>query len=93
MKREKKEEQPKVLVGTYRAAQMKNWILAKGYYNYPVGPEDNCLEEYCKQIKELWLYKGKTDRKVFSAEFLGIKTREELPDYDFRNSSKENTKI
>jgi len=77
----KKVECPVVLVGPYRADQMKKWILPKGYYNYPVGKEDDCTPEHCKRIRELWLYKGKSARKVFSAEFIGVKTRAELPDY------------
>lgn len=70
-----------VLVGTYRAALMKRWILAKGYYNYPLAEGEKVTPEQCQWIKELWLYKGKTERKVFSAEFLGVKSREELPEY------------
>jgi len=77
----KKIEVSVVLVGTYNAAQMKKWILPKGYYNYPVGKDDDCTPEHCKRIRELWLYKGKSARKVFSAEFIGVKTRAELPDY------------
>lgn len=72
---------PVVLVGTYRAAQMEKWILPKGYYNYPVNKEDDCSPEYCAAIKELWLYNGKTDRKIFEATFLRVATREELPEY------------
>lgn len=70
-----------VLVGTYRDAMMKKWILPKGYYNYPIGEEDDCSSDHCRQIKELWLYNGKRERKVFAAEFLGVKTRNELPYY------------
>lgn len=72
---------PVVLVGTYRSAQMKKWILPKGYYNYPVSDKDDCSPEHCAAIKELWLYNGKTDRKVFGAKFLRVATREELPEY------------
>ena len=72
---------PVVLVGTYRSAQMKKWILPKGYYNYPVSDEDDCSPEHCAAIKELWLYNGKTNRRVFGAKFLRVVTREELPEY------------
>ena len=72
---------PVVLVGTYRSVQMKKWILPKGYYNYPVSDEDDCSPEHCAAIKELWLYNGKTERKVFEAKFLRVATREELPEY------------
>ena len=48
-----------VLVGTYWPEQMKEWVLPKGYYNYPIRAkaEETISVERLAQIKELWLYK------------------------------------
>ena len=67
-----------VLVGTYKAKQLA-WIKRHGIYNYPVKDGDEFDEESFASIKELWLYADvKGTRHVFEAEFIGIKTREEL---------------
>jgi len=67
-----------VLVGTYKAKQLA-WIKRHGIYNYPVKDGDEFDEKSFAVIKELWLYADvKGTRHVFEAEFIGIKTREEL---------------
>ena len=67
-----------VLVGTYKAKQLA-WIKRHGIYNYPVKDGDDFDEKSFVAIKELWLYADvKGTRHVFEAEFIGIKTREEL---------------
>lgn len=69
-----------VLVGTYKAKQLA-WIKRHGIYNYPVKDGDEFDEKSFASIKELWLYADvKGTRHVFEAEFIGIKTREELVD-------------
>lgn len=69
-----------VLVGTYKAKQLA-WIKRHGIYNYPVKDGDEFDEKSFASIKELWLYAdAKGTRHVFEAEFIGIKTREELVD-------------
>ncbi len=69
-----------VLVGTYKARQLA-WIKRHGIYNYPVKDGDEFDEKSFAAIKELWLYADvKGTRHVFEAEFIGIKTREELVD-------------
>ena len=67
-----------VLVGTYKARQLA-WIKRHGIYNYPVKDGDEFDEKVFASIKELWLYADvKGTRHVFEAEFIGIKTRDEL---------------
>jgi len=66
---------PTVLVGTYRSGQLEKW---PGYYNYPFSDGDGINPEECAQAKQVWLFRGKTALKVYPAEFLGTKTREEL---------------
>lgn len=67
-----------VLVGTYKDRQLA-WIKRHGIYNYPVRDGDEFDEKAFASIKELWLYADvKGTRHVFGAEFVGIKTREEL---------------
>ena len=67
-----------VLVGTYKEKQL-SWIKRHGIYNYPVKDGDEFDEKSFAAIKELWLYADvKGTRHVFEAEFIGIKTREEL---------------
>ena len=69
-----------VLVGTYKEGQF-SWIKRHGIYNYPVKDGDEFDEKSFASIKELWLYADvKGTRHVFEAEFIGIKTREELVD-------------
>ena len=66
-----------VLVGTYWPEQMKEWVLPKGYYNYPIRAkaEETISVERLAQIKELWLYNHKKGRKCFSAEFVRVATK------------------
>ena len=67
-----------VLVGTYKAQQLA-WIKRHGIYNYPVKDGDEFDEKSFAAIKELWLYADvKGTRHVFEAEFVGVKTRDEL---------------
>lgn len=63
-----------ILVGTYWPEQMREWILPKGWYNYPVRAksEETIPLERLAQIKELWLYNHKTGRKCFAAEFVRV---------------------
>ena len=64
-----------VLVGTYKGDQLAKW---RGWYNYPLSDKDeNKPEDYAK-INELWLFQGTSGQKTYKAEFVGIKTREEL---------------
>ena len=80
-----------VLVGTYKGDQLTKW---RGWYNYPISGDDfsrvergervdgelvtNCDKLWFSKINELWLFKGKKDQRNYKAEFIGIKTREEL---------------
>lgn len=78
-----------VLVGTYKGDQLTRW---RGWYNYPISDEElsraetqrrgvggsQSLATDFSKINELWLFKGTTDEKRYKAEFVGIKTREEL---------------
>jgi len=68
-----------VLVGTYWPEQMNEWMLPKGYYNYPVRAktEETIPAERLEQIKELWLYNHKTGRTCFAAEFVRIATKKD----------------
>lgn len=64
-----------VLVGTYRKGQLEKW---PGYYNYPISEGDGIDLNACSQVRQIWLFRDKTDMKSFPAEFVGTKTREEL---------------
>lgn len=66
-----------VLVGTYKGDQLTKW---RGWYNYPISDKDKIAESNAASITELWLFKGTKDEKRFKAEFVGIKTRQELVD-------------
>lgn len=66
-----------VLVGTYKGDQLVRW---RGWYNYPITDADKITEADAKRITELWLFKGKKDQRTYKAEFVGIKTRQELID-------------
>ena len=67
-----------VLVGTYKDGQL-DWIKANGVYNYPVKDGDDQNVESWAKVKELWLYAGaKATRHCFSAEFIGIRLRDEF---------------
>ncbi len=59
-----------ILVGTYRANLLKKWILPKGFYNYPVHEEDLAIKSAAPDVRELWLYAGKTNKLRFSASFI-----------------------
>lgn len=68
-----------ILVGTYKERQLA-FIEREGVYNYPIGADDKLKPEDAAQVKELWLYAGrtKTARKVFEATFVGIQSKEEF---------------
>ncbi len=74
--------QPRIiLVGTYKGDQLSKWV---GWYCYPITENDKDIEGYASKINELWLFKGMTEQKTFIAEFVGIKTRDELiKDYGY----------
>lgn len=70
-----------VLVGTYKGDQLAKW---RGWYNYPISDGDKITEADAASITELWLFKGAKDQKTYKAEFVGIKTRQELvADYGY----------
>ena len=64
-----------VLVGTYAGSQLTDW---PGFYPYPISSDDKVDAESCAKVNEIWLFKGTKEPKYFAAEFVGIKTREEL---------------
>ena len=64
-----------ILVGTYKGNQLTNW---QGWYCYPIFKEDDDILSWANKINELWLFKGHEEQKSFGAEFVGIKTRDEL---------------
>ena len=67
-----------VLVGTYKEKQLA-WIRKNNVYNYPIGEGDELKPESCANVKELWLYaSAKAKRHCFSAEFVGIQTKDEF---------------
>ena len=81
-------EKKVVLVGTYKGDQLTRW---RGWYNYPLGngergmgngravaPRPPQLSTGFSSINELWLFQGTKDQRTYKAEFVGIKTREEL---------------
>ena len=73
-----------VLVGTYKGDQLTKW---RGWYNYPIsgngelgtgnGRDALVASDFAK-INELWLFKGKKDQRNYKAQFVGVKTRQEL---------------
>ncbi len=70
-----------VLVGVYQGDQLAKW---PGWYCYPISPRDNIVEVYAAKINELWLFQGQTEQETYNAEFIGIKTHEELiSDYGY----------
>ena len=75
MKKRKTEDNRIVLVGTYKGDQLTKW---RGWYNYPVSEADQIAEADAASIAELWLFKGTKEQKTYKAEFVGVKTREEL---------------
>ena len=64
-----------VLVGTYKGDQLKKW---RGWYNYPISGKDKINPKDFAKINELWLFQGTSGQKKYQAEFVGVKTREEL---------------
>ncbi len=64
-----------VLVGTYTGDQLSRW---RGWYNYPISDNDKITDAVATSITELWLFKGTKGQRTYKAEFVGIKTREEL---------------
>ena len=79
-----------VLVGTYKGDQLTRW---RGWYNYPIADDDfgrkerkgrkdgragSPLPADLSRINELWLFQGTSGQKKYKAEFVGVKTREEL---------------
>ena len=64
-----------VLVGTYKGDQLTKW---RGWYNYPISDKDKINPEDFAKINELWLFQGTSGQKTYKAEFVGVKTREEL---------------
>ena len=66
-----------VLVGTYKGEQLTDW---RGWYNYPISDDDKITEADAAKIDELWLFKGTKDERRYKAEFVGVKTRQELID-------------
>ncbi len=69
------ESQRYVLVGTYKGDQLTDW---RGWYNYPISDEDKITDADAAKITELWLFKGTKEERRYKAEFVGVKTREEL---------------
>ena len=66
-----------VLVGTYKGDQLTDW---RGWYNYPISDEDKITDAEAAKITELWLFKRTKDERHYKAEFVGVKTRQELID-------------
>ena len=64
-----------VLVGTYKGDQLTEW---RGWYNYPISDADKITEADAANITELWLFNGTKDERRYKAEFVGVKTRDEL---------------
>ena len=71
-----------VLVGTYRGDQLVRW---RGWYCWPMAADAAMQNAGCRmqndglaQINELWLFRGTAEQKTYKAEFVGVKTRDEL---------------
>ena len=64
-----------VLVGTYKGDTLTKWPM---WYCYPVRAADKISDADAAKINELWLFKGTAEQKNYKAEFIGVKTREEL---------------
>ena len=81
-----------VLVGTYRGDQLVRW---RGWYCWPMAADAAMQNAECRlqndglaQINELWLFRGTAEQKTYKAEFVGVKTREELiRDYGYKAKS------
>ncbi len=69
-----------VLVGTYKGDQLARW---RGWYCWPMSNGELPAQGFSK-INELWLFKGTAAQMTYMAEFVGIKTRDELvKDYGY----------
>ena len=66
-----------ILVGTYKGDQLAKW---RGWYTYPISEDDKIGAKDAEKITELWLFNGKKDERDYKAEFVGVKTRQELID-------------
>lgn len=67
-----------VVVGNYKTRQL-GWIKKNGVYNYPVREGDEFTPESFAKIRELWLYANvKSERHVFTAQFVGKMTKAEF---------------
>ena len=66
-----------ILVGTYKGDQLSKW---RGWYNYPISDDDKIGAEDAERITELWLFNGKKEQCNYKAQFVGVKTRQELID-------------
>ncbi len=64
-----------VLIGTYRSGQFESW---QGYYNYPISEQDDMSSDLYSMIDELWLFSGKKSPLFRKAQFVGVKSRNEL---------------
>ncbi len=81
-----------ILVGTYKGNQLTRWRgwycwpvsneelkMEKGELKANGTPANSQFSTLNFQfINELWLFKGKEERATYKAEFVGVKTREEL---------------
>ena len=75
-----------VLVGKYKGDQLTKW---HGWYNYPISEKDKITEADAAKITELWLFNGTKDQKTYAAEFVGVKTRDDLVrDYGYPATGK-----
>ena len=81
-----------VLVGTYKGDQLSAW---RGWYCWPMSNEELKMDtgEFPAQgfskVNELWLFQGTKEQRNYTAEFMGIKTREELVrDYGYPATGK-----
>ena len=82
----RKKDKTIVLIGTYKGNQLEKW---PGYYNYPISDADKITDADVARINELWLFKGTVAQKSYAAEFVGVKTREELiSDYAYPAAGK-----
>ena len=81
-----KEDKMVILIGAYKGNQLEKW---PGYYNYPISDADKITNADAACIRELWLFKGTINQKSYAAEFIGVKTREELiADYAYPATGK-----
>ncbi|MBR6374009.1 MAG: site-specific DNA-methyltransferase [Victivallales bacterium] len=75
-----------VLIGTYKDRQLAEW---QGWYNYPISSKDQINPKDVAEINELWLFQGVEGQQTLKAEYIGIKTHEELVrDYGYPTKDK-----